>query len=270
VVAPILAPVEDAMRRTGRDGSRTLCERVALLVIAGCGFAGGAGAEEPAAAGANASAASARLREALEAEAAGEAARARAAFEAVVAIDPEHAAARRALGFERVDGRWLTGDELKRARGLVEVGGRWLSREEAEALPRAAGSSAAGSRTAGSRAAGSRTAGSRAASPTVEKLDVAAHVRLALEAPAADRREAAVAALRTDARDAARRAFESALARGTTTTRVRAAEALGLLRDTRAACALVDAWFPRQVGTRGHFAQTRQIGYLQDYEVEVA
>jgi hypothetical protein len=52
----------------------------------------------------------------------------------VLAIDPEHEGARKALGFEKVDGKWLEGDELMVARGFVKYNGRWLKRETAERL----------------------------------------------------------------------------------------------------------------------------------------
>jgi hypothetical protein len=65
---------------------------------------------------------------------------ARKAHERVVAADPDHAAARRALGFEKVDGRWLSGDDLLRAKGFVRVGARWVLAQEApkvdDVLPR--------------------------------------------------------------------------------------------------------------------------------------
>ena len=52
----------------------------------------------------------------------------------VISIDPDHAEARKALGYEKVDGSWLEGDELKVARGFVKHDGRWLRRETAERL----------------------------------------------------------------------------------------------------------------------------------------
>ncbi len=52
----------------------------------------------------------------------------------VIALDPDHAEARKALGYEKVEGSWLEGDELKVARGFVKYNGRWLRRETAERL----------------------------------------------------------------------------------------------------------------------------------------
>jgi hypothetical protein len=71
----------------------------------------------------------------------------KATLERVVAADPDNEEANRALGRERVDGRWMTGAEkaehekrkeiaAKRAQGLVEHRGAWVTREEKEALER--------------------------------------------------------------------------------------------------------------------------------------
>lgn len=71
---------------------------------------------------------------ALEWAALGRAEAAQRAYERVIAVAPDHPAARRALGFERVGGRWLAGDDLRRAKGFVQVGGRWVLAEEAPDL----------------------------------------------------------------------------------------------------------------------------------------
>jgi len=60
----------------------------------------------------------------------GLAARARAEVEAVLALDPECEEARRALGHERIDGRWMTFEEAQQSRGLVLHRGRWITVEE--------------------------------------------------------------------------------------------------------------------------------------------
>lgn len=60
--------------------------------------------------------------------------RAQGVFRSILARDPDHAEARRGLGFEKIDGRWLTGDELQIARGLAKFDGRWIPKEEAERL----------------------------------------------------------------------------------------------------------------------------------------
>ena len=67
-------------------------------------------------------------RAALRQEATGDTVAARLAYEQVLTIDPEHRAARRALGFEAVDGYWLRGDELQRAKGRV-TGSLFMARK---------------------------------------------------------------------------------------------------------------------------------------------
>lgn len=52
----------------------------------------------------------------------------------VIELDPDHADARKALGFEKIEGSWLEGDELKVAKGLVKHNGRWLPRETVERI----------------------------------------------------------------------------------------------------------------------------------------
>ena len=49
---------------------------------------------------------------------------------AVVTLAPDHRAARRALGYEHVRGRWVRGKEAKRAKGFKEVDGVWVTPEE--------------------------------------------------------------------------------------------------------------------------------------------
>ncbi|MCC7138567.1 MAG: HEAT repeat domain-containing protein [Planctomycetes bacterium] len=90
-----------------------------------------------------------RFRLALRAEQAGAPDVARAAYESVVAVAPDHPAARRALGHERLDGAWVTTDTARRARGLVLYDGRWLLAAEADALARDAARTAAPKAPAG-------------------------------------------------------------------------------------------------------------------------
>jgi hypothetical protein len=49
---------------------------------------------------------------------------------AVVTLEPDHRAARRALGYEHVRGRWVKGKEAKRAKGFKEIDGVWVTPEE--------------------------------------------------------------------------------------------------------------------------------------------
>lgn len=74
--------------------------------------------------------AGAAFRLALELEEKGRKDLARKAYEIVIGVQPDHRAARRALGYELVDGTWLKGSELYRARGFMHHAGRWMTNEE--------------------------------------------------------------------------------------------------------------------------------------------
>ena len=58
-------------------------------------------------------------------------------FRKVLTLDRDHEGARKALGFEKVDGRWLEGDDLQVARGLLKYNGRWLPKDTVEKLQEA-------------------------------------------------------------------------------------------------------------------------------------
>ena len=88
------------------------------------------------------------FRLALRADASGAPGASRTAYQAILAMDPDHPAARRALGFERLDGRWMPVEEARRARGLVLYAGTWMLPIEAEALARASESASATARVA--------------------------------------------------------------------------------------------------------------------------
>ncbi len=49
-------------------------------------------------------------------------------------IDSSYAPAGKALGYEKVEGRWLSPDEAKRARGLVKFEGKWVSKEDRDGI----------------------------------------------------------------------------------------------------------------------------------------
>ncbi len=51
-------------------------------------------------------------------------------FRKVIDHDPDHEGARKALGYEKVGGQWLAGDELMAAKGFVRVDGRWIPQAE--------------------------------------------------------------------------------------------------------------------------------------------
>jgi hypothetical protein len=56
----------------------------------------------------------------------------RQAYEKVIAVAPDDAEARQALGFVRFEDRWLTEEESYRAQGYVEYEGEWMTPAEAE------------------------------------------------------------------------------------------------------------------------------------------
>ena len=56
----------------------------------------------------------------------------RTAYQRVLAIAPDDAEARRALGFVQVAGRWLTEEESYRARGFVKYDGEWMTPAEVQ------------------------------------------------------------------------------------------------------------------------------------------
>ena len=56
------------------------------------------------------------------------------AYRTVLRLDPDHEAANRALGREKLDGRWVDADAVRQADGLIEFDGKWVSPAEAEFL----------------------------------------------------------------------------------------------------------------------------------------
>ena len=55
----------------------------------------------------------------------------------VVELDPDHAEARRRLGFKYHDGQWLTRDEIKETQGYVQdAGGRWVLPQQRDRMRR--------------------------------------------------------------------------------------------------------------------------------------
>ena len=73
---------------------------------------------------------------ALQLEAEGDADGAAEAYATVIRLDPDHLAARRALGYEQIDGTWYQGDALYRAKGFVHHEGRWMTAQEFAAATR--------------------------------------------------------------------------------------------------------------------------------------
>jgi hypothetical protein len=103
-----------------------------LLLLLGIVAAGGTARDEylSRAAALDAQSADAQYRLALWCTENGLAAEAAFHYRAVVTIDPDHRAARRALGFEKVAGRWVSGKDAMRAKGFKEFEGRWVTPEE--------------------------------------------------------------------------------------------------------------------------------------------
>ncbi|TWT96757.1 hypothetical protein Pla108_25310 [Botrimarina colliarenosi] len=54
----------------------------------------------------------------------------------VLELDPDHAEARMLLGYQQVDGRWMTRDDVLAARGLVRWGGEYRTPQEVALLER--------------------------------------------------------------------------------------------------------------------------------------
>ena len=48
----------------------------------------------------------------------------------VIAVDPDHAPARQYLGYELIDGKWLTRDQAMMSRGYVKHNGEWITKSE--------------------------------------------------------------------------------------------------------------------------------------------
>src|SRR5262249_2850370 len=57
-------------------------------------------------------------------------------LEQVIAIEPNHSAARARLGFVKTDGGWITRAEHMRAQGMVLRDGQWVTRAQALEMDR--------------------------------------------------------------------------------------------------------------------------------------
>jgi len=57
----------------------------------------------------------------------------------VIELDPDHAEARRLLGYNRVNGQWVTPDESMHQKGLKKYKGRWRSQQEIDSLEKKQG-----------------------------------------------------------------------------------------------------------------------------------
>src|SRR5687767_12000743 len=50
----------------------------------------------------------------------------------VITLDPDHKAARTALGYSEIGGRWMTQEEFMQSQGYVRSKGAWRSQQEVE------------------------------------------------------------------------------------------------------------------------------------------
>ncbi len=249
---------------------------------------------------------------ALELEAAGAKDLATKAYEIVVGIVPEHKAARRALGFEKIGARWYRGDELKRAKGFVRHGKTWMTSEEFAEATRPQREAAAQKKgenlvlsylgMIASRIPAKMTKGKRLMAVADDKYKLAplakalrcepASLRIyaaqelarmadPLAGPAllkraiydkdADVRRAVAEALREIGSPSSVHPLGRALDSRFREVRVRAAEALATLGDELAYAYIIKKWTGRAGDfPRVYFAQSLQISYIQDFDVEVA
>jgi hypothetical protein len=54
----------------------------------------------------------------------------------ILELDPQHAEARQALGYQKVNGQWMLRDDIMAARGLVLYEGKYVTRQHVELLER--------------------------------------------------------------------------------------------------------------------------------------
>jgi tetratricopeptide (TPR) repeat protein len=70
----------------------------------------------------------------LWAKANGLAADALVLFQEAISLNPNHEFARRALGYQSFQGKWMTSNEVKTAMGLIEFEGDWMTPQAKEAV----------------------------------------------------------------------------------------------------------------------------------------
>jgi hypothetical protein len=191
--------------------------------------------------------------------------KARRHYRAVLAVRPEHRAARRALGSGCSDTRAQAREALKliqsrdavqRDRGMAAI--QLLDRSERERALRIA---------MRGRHAAVRLAAVRAMGRAARPASVKALVNRALFDPVEEIRVAAVASLAANRQPAS--IFVPALR--SPRTRLRAIEALGALGDSGAARLLIRGYLSAGGNPqRAYIANTAQVSYVQDFDVEVA
>lgn len=250
-----------------------------------------------------------RFKLALRAEAEGAPAAARRAYESIVAIDADHAASRRALGFERSGLAWVPLTEARRRRGLVLFEGAWMLPAEVEAAARTVAPSkveadrgladvlraAAGSDAVLALAARDRwsiaPAALRAATATALLRDKVPAVRAtacaelatagdeaalrplitsALADPDNGVRRAAVAAASTFGHDDTAVPFVKALYSSHPGLVANAAQAIAGLGDPRGVVYLVKRISSHGASPRVVVEFLTKTAYIRDYDVEIA
>ncbi|MDJ0974074.1 MAG: HEAT repeat domain-containing protein [Planctomycetota bacterium] len=180
---------------------------------------------------------------------------ARKAFEQILWIDPDHALARRALGYVRQGTTWVQParpDNAKRAVAKPSAASLWRALRLA---PRAA-----------DRADAARALDAFKDGETVRRLRHAA-----MADRVAQVRHAAIDALGRIDRRKATHAFGDLLRSSSRETRIRAVEALGRLGEELAAAYVLYRW--ESVGgrsPRAYFMTAGQRSYIQDFDTEVA
>lgn len=236
----------------------------------------------------------------------------RRSMRVVVTLDPDHRAARRALDFEYVGGRWVAGNDKMRAKGFKKHDGVWLTPEEYKlyAADEVAAAEAREARKTGNAAiklAWSKDPNERSRGiGIIERIDAKHRLRpLAISARVnyPDVRLRAVKALgamnSTDAlpplykraifdknktiRDAAVNAIKATEAEGKIgpfvkalespfdSVRLHSIQALAGMGDANAVGPLIRRYaVSGGSGQSVYLAQTRQISYVQDFDVEVA
>lgn len=249
-------------------------------------------------------------RYALRAEEAGLVDLRRTFLEKVIALDADHRAARRALGYVQHDGAWVPADEARRKQGLVLYRGRWMLPAEVEkaaagrpSLPAATDIEPAKSLIhklatgdapvqAAARLALARTEDTVLLQAALDTLfDADAKVRIAsarLLGRMGD--ESALRALifsgARDADSAVRREavlaaqsfghedtavpFVRALNSKNLRIAVNAAEALAMLGDQRVAPYVLKRMRSHGASTRNTVSFINQVSYVRDYDVEIA
>jgi hypothetical protein len=233
---------------------------------------------------------------------------AREAYERVLATDADHAAARRALGFERIGDRWLTSAQAKERSGLVLWRGEWLLPAELPVRAKVARTVrvkddplyATMKTAATAEPALARVALDRISRATVaERLETAtsllvhgdpkvrawacthlaglgdrASMRPLLQEAVRDRdasvRKAATLAMKALDPDDAPIPFVRALASDNALVVANSAQALAWLDDRRVIGYVVKRIESHGAGPASYFSDIVQHSYIADFDVEVA